>query len=101
MTYLVGDKKYSYSYSEMRELYYKFIGYSDEQFLQELTSILHFTCFIAYVKELPNECTLSDLGIIHEMVHLKLLLEENFMIEDKEELIKQVREQFKLLIKLD
>ncbi len=101
MTYLVDDIKYQFSYLELKELYLKFIDFSDDEFLNNLTDILHFSCFVSYLKELPNECTISDQGIIHELIHLKLCLEKNFMIETKDQLIKKVREQFKLLIKLD
>lgn len=100
MTYLVDDIKYHFSYPELETFYLQFKDLSDEEFLNSLTKIIHFCCFVSYLKELPNECTISDLGLIHELIHLKLCIEDSFMPESKIELLKKVRHQFNYLMQL-
>ena len=61
---------YSVSYNELKEEYEKILLYSDTQFLENIVEVLHTTCIIAYFKELPNICLVSDEGIIHLLIHL-------------------------------
>jgi len=70
---------YSFSYPEMKEHYYKFKTMSDEEFMNNLPDIIHFACFVCWLKgtyEAWHAC--SDTGIIHELVHLLTIpLEES------------------------
>ena len=74
MTYLPDpdyqkDKFYTFSYSELRQMYFKYKNMNDDDFEKNILDILHFSCFVCWVKELPNEVTIGDMGLIHEMVH--------------------------------
>lgn len=70
MQYLIGDKKFSFSYQELKDEYYKICSLSDEQFIENLNDILHFTCFVGWFKEIGRDALLSDEGILHELIHL-------------------------------
>lgn len=74
LTYLPNDPlpggKFTLSYSSLREDYLRYTMLSDGEFLANITSILHFACVVCYLKEAPTNVVLSDLGIIHELVHL-------------------------------
>ena len=94
MYYLVNSKKYSFSYTEMKELYDKYSKYSNKDFLENLPDIIHFSCIISYFKELNNEQTISDEGLIHQLVHL-LTIPNEPLIE-----IKEIRNQFNELMRL-
>lgn len=72
MEYLVGGKRYGFSYAELKADFERFRGLGDEEFLENLTEILHFAVFVCYLKEIPREATLSDEGIIHQLVHLMI-----------------------------
>ena len=76
MTYLCNDHQFYFSYPEFEELFRKFKGYSDEEFKNDLPNILHFACFVSYLKELPIEATVGDYGIIHQLVHLLTIPDE-------------------------
>jgi len=66
-----GQKfEYDFSYRECRDLYLKYCRLSDSEFLDKLIEILHFACFVSFLKELSINQTLSDNGIIHQLVHL-------------------------------
>lgn len=94
MEYLVGEKKYNLSYSDLRERYHEFCNLSDDEFKSRLSEILHFACIVSYLKELPNECTVSDEGIIHEISHLMCFIHTFGEL-------KLVREKFGKLLRLD
>lgn len=70
MQYIVEGTIFDWSYSELRQGYHHFITLSDDEFLADLPAILHFACFVCFVKEIPNSVCLSDKGIIHELVHI-------------------------------
>ena len=70
MEYIVGEMKFSYSYKELREEYLKFKIMSEDEFFSDIPRLLHFACFVGWVKELGNDCLISDVGIIHELTHL-------------------------------
>jgi len=92
MIYLVDDYKYHFSYQEIHLEYQKVLLMSDEEFINNLPKVLHLSCFIAYLKELSNKQTIGDLGIIHRLI---LLLH----IPEEEEL-KEVRKQFENILKI-
>jgi len=68
--YSVGDKTYNYNYESIQYTQLEIINYTDEEFMDNLPRILHFACLMSYVKNLSIKDTLSDTGIIHELVHL-------------------------------
>ena len=70
MEYILDDKKFSFSYKQLKEQYLKFKEMSEEEFFSDIPRLLHFACFIGWIKELGNDCLISDVGIIHELVHL-------------------------------
>ena len=84
MEYVLDDKKFSYSYKQLKEQYLKFKEMSEEEFFSDIPRLLHFACFVGWIKELGNECLISDVGIIHELVHL--LEKDVEMVSTKEEL---------------
>lgn len=63
-------RRFSFSYQILKEEYDRIKQLSNEEFLNEINSILHTTIFICRIKEIPTSCCLSDCGIIHELVHL-------------------------------
>lgn len=70
MEYLVAGHKYSFSYSELKEDYERFRAMRDEEFLKQAINALHFACFVCFVKEVPSYICLSDVGVIHQLIHL-------------------------------
>lgn len=70
MEYILDDKKFFFSYEQLKEQYLKFKEMSEEEFFSDIPRLLHFACFIGWIKELGNECLISDVGIIHELIHL-------------------------------
>lgn len=94
MQYLSSSKlQYSFHYQELKTAYERYISISDEQFISELPKILHFACFVSYVKELSMEATLSDEGIVHQLVHL-------LVVDDPTVDIRDIRGDFETLLKL-
>lgn len=94
MEYVTNGKHYVFSYTEMTGLYWKFVNYTDSEFLQNLPDILHFSCIVSYFKELGVEATVGDEGIVHQLVHLLCIPDEPVIELDK------IREQFKNLMRL-
>lgn len=93
MEYLVGDKRFSFSYKELKERYLKYVGYTDEKFLANIKEILHFVVFVSYLKEIDSKVLLPDDGLIHELVHLLNDVETVENLED-------IRDNFKELMNL-
>jgi hypothetical protein len=62
--------RYILSYESLREDYRRYTMMSDEDFLNDLVNILHFVCVVCWMKELKAQWLLSDVGLIHELVHL-------------------------------
>lgn len=75
--------RFSFNYLALKEDYNRFKAYSDEEFLENLPEILHFTVFICRLKEIPSYNCLGDLGIVHELVHLLNKIESPFISLDK------------------
>ena len=51
----------------------QFVDYcaiSDKEFIQKLVQITHFATIVAYYKGLKAIDTISDIGIVHHLVHL-------------------------------
>ena len=70
MEYLVGTSKYSFSYQDLKNDYIKYKSMNDADFTAHLIKILHFSCFVCYIKEIPTHAILCDTGLIHELIHL-------------------------------
>lgn len=70
MEYIVEGTTFDWSYNELRQNYYHFIELSDDAFLADLPAVLHFACFVCFIKEIPSYVCLSDKGIIHELIHI-------------------------------
>jgi hypothetical protein len=95
MEYLVNGKRFTLSYIELREKYFMFIKMSDKEFLNNLPSAAHFACIVGWLKELPNDAVIGDQGIVHEIIHLIHIPNSNTRN------LKEIRKQFKQLLKLD
>ena len=94
MQYLVNNKRYNLNYQELKDSYNEFISIPDDEFLDRITQVIHLACVICYLKETPNEYTLSDEGIIHQLVHLIDIPDEP-MVD-----IKEIRDNFTEILKL-
>lgn len=71
--YRLNDKTYSFSYKALKTQFEKYEQLSDAKFLADLPNILHFTVFVCWFKQLKTEDLLSDIGLVHELVHLLCL----------------------------
>jgi hypothetical protein len=68
--YSLKGRTFTYD-AEMLSFYYNsFTQMTDEEFIENLPKVLHFTCYMSFVLKLDHVDTLSDVGIIHELVHL-------------------------------
>lgn len=70
MEYLVNNKRFSLSYQELKENYIKFGSMCKEDFITNAAKVLHLTCVISYLKEIPSSVLLCDDCLIHELSHL-------------------------------
>jgi len=70
MEYIIDGTTFDWSYSELRQGYRYFIELTDDEFLADLPAVLHFACFVCFIKEIPSYVCLSDKGIIHELIHI-------------------------------
>lgn len=82
------------SYQELRDLYIDITEMSDDEFMSKISEILHAACIIAWFKELGSDATISDVGIIHQLVHLLHIPDEPTII------LSEIREQFNALLEL-
>ncbi len=70
MQYKVYDKEYTLRYRELVEQYNKFVTMSDDEFLSNLPQAAHLACIVGYLKEFDLNESISDEGIIHQIIHL-------------------------------
>lgn len=68
--YLVGERRYGLSYSDLRQTYREFVEMHDADFVRQLSRAAHLACIICWLKELPADATIGDCGIVHELIHL-------------------------------
>lgn len=94
MEYLVEGKSYSFNYQELKEQYEQIASFTDIEFWNKAAEILHFVCFVGFIKNIPSYILLNDKGLIHELVHIIHL--NDFLLIDIEEL----RNQFNIWCKL-
>ena len=94
MEYILEGMKFSYSYKQLKGQYLKFKEMSEEEFFSDIPRLLHFACFVGWIKELGNDCLISDVGIIHELVH--------FLEKDVETVLtkEELRDKFLTLLEL-
>lgn len=96
MLYIIppSTKQYELSYRELKNKHETICAYDDEVFLQELPDIIHFACLVSYFKQLSVAQTLSDEGIIHQLVHLLHIPDEPTVS------LTDIRKDFEMLLKL-
>ena len=80
MDYTINNKRYSINLNELQFEYNKVISYSDQQFLDNLVEITHLACVIAFYKKLDAIDTISDEGIIHQLIHLMHIPNEPLIV---------------------
>jgi len=68
--YKVGETNYIYDKKNLKRLYTKYINCSDQEFVDNAVDILHFACYVSWLKEIDTDTLLADDGLIHELVHL-------------------------------
>lgn len=94
MIYIINNNKYSLSYKELREKYLEICNLPLSSFLFRLPEVLHITCMISYLKEVPNEYLVGDESLIHNLAHLMHIPEEALVSA------KEIKEQFEKEMKL-
>ena len=95
MEYLINNNKYNLSYSDLRERYNEICSLSLESFLGRLPEVLHLSCMISFLKEVPAYNTLADDGLMHELIHLLHIPDEPLVCAEK--IKKQFEEEMKLI----
>ena len=88
------DKKYCMKYQDLKEKFLSFEAMSDEDFKKNFNEALHLVCVVSYIKDTPSYILLSNVGLIHEMVHYlnkETIPEVNFQ---------RIRNQFNIWVKL-
>lgn len=68
--YVLNGHSYNMSYQQLREDYHRFCDMKDEEFLQNIPAAAHLACVICFLKEIPTYVALSDIGIVHELIHM-------------------------------
>tara|TARA_R110002153_G_scaffold219597_1_gene372094 strand:+ start:205 stop:438 length:234 start_codon:yes stop_codon:yes gene_type:complete len=43
---------------------------TDQEFLENILDILHFSIYVCFIKDLKTKDVLSDEGIVHQLSHL-------------------------------
>jgi hypothetical protein len=94
MEYRIDDKHYVLSYCELKEEYLRFVNMKDEEFLQSVPAAAHLACIICWLKE-EGYWSISDVGIIHELIHLMHIPEGNTAT------LRDIRNLFERSLKLD
>lgn len=94
MIYLVDSDKYRLDYQELKSEWMRFDEMDNEVFVQNAIHAAHLACVICYLKGLGPEATISDKGIIHELIHLATL-------DYSANQLNAIREQFKNILRLN
>jgi hypothetical protein len=94
MEYLIKGETFGISYRSLKEHYIRFCEMSDEEFMKEIVAAAHLACIISYFKELPHDDVTSDVGILHELIHLIHIPHEPTID------LQQIREKFKTFLQL-
>lgn len=96
MDYIAGNSIYILRYQDLVEEYFLYKNMSDDEFLVNIIKILHFSCMVGYLKELPASVVLIDNGIIHELVHLL----DNSTKDDAKLRLSEIRKTFNIVMEL-
>lgn len=89
-----NGRKFIFSYTQLKDEVDIVLEMTDEEFLNDIPKILHLACYVCFIKEVPSYVCLSDLGIIHQLIHL-LHLGQNILNEGLED-ITEIRNNFKI-----
>lgn len=92
--YKIGKTKYQFDYDMINFQYNTFKKMNNDEFIDKILDAIHFACYVSYIKKLDTEQTLSDQGIIHELIHLT---KENTR---KYQDISKTRKKFNKLLKI-
>lgn len=92
MRYRINGNEYDIKYTELKSLYCEFCDMDDAEFHTRILEALHLACIISYFKEIPNEYTLSDEGIVHELIHV--------MQDENVRPLPEIRKDFEEILKL-
>ena len=92
--YLVDGTEYSLDYQDLKLTYDGIVSLNDEDFMQLLPQIAHLACIVSYFKGLGVQATISDKGIVHELIHL--MVDPNEPTNDLQEIRKSFNEKIKL-----
>lgn len=94
MEYISDGRKFSLSYSELKEKYLEFIDMEAEEFMENIHDALHLAVIICFLKEIPTYVCLIDTGIIHELTHL--LKGRDYTTTEVEDIIELFKETLEL-----
>ena len=70
MLYKVGEREFALDFKSLEYSYQSFTIMSDEEFMENIIDVLHYACYVCWLKNIPTKECLSDDGIIHELIHL-------------------------------
>lgn len=68
--YKINNKNFLFDYKTVKKEYNRFKEMDDKSFLINIVDALHFACYVSWIKNTPTKETLSDQGLIHQLVHL-------------------------------
>ncbi|QAX99826.1 hypothetical protein QE321_gp132 [Pseudomonas phage SPA01] len=91
------DATYQLSYPDLKATYERLSKLDDSSFKASMPEVLHFCCFVAWIKEIPSSVLLGDRGLIHLIAHH---IHEGAE-DDGPQAFKSLRHQFNTLMKLD
>lgn len=96
MEYITSDdKRYHYSYQQLRQEYLRMVEMSDKEFIKNLVPAIHLACAICFFKELGLEPSIGDDGVVHNLAHLMHIPGEPMIV------LADIRRQFKETLRLD
>lgn len=71
--YLLNGETYAFDYQDLKRKFEMYESMSDEEFVADLPNVLHFAVFVCWFKRIPAYGLLSDVGLVHELVHVLAL----------------------------
>lgn len=95
--------RYSMNLAGLAEDYKRYVEMTDKEFEANLEAAAHFAVFVSFYKNLkPIDC-ISDIGIIHQLIHLiQFRSNSSFCMEYLyKEIFPQARKNFKRLLKIE
>lgn len=90
-------RNYGISYTELRDEHRELCSMSTPDWMTHLPRAIHLACVIGWFKELPNDATIGDRGIVHELVHL---ISATYEGAELQQVIRRVRKQFAEVLRL-